>query len=97
MSMKVTVIWDVGVLRRVVSRIALMMEAVSTSETSVSFYETTWRNIAEDTHFLDWSYSAQDGRAYLYEYVGETFDSLTQNIWTSWMAMNSEGKSCVVK
>jgi hypothetical protein len=27
---------------------ALMMEAVSTSETSVSFYETTRRNIPED-------------------------------------------------
>jgi hypothetical protein len=30
--------------------IALMMEAVSTSETSVDFYETTWRNILEDSH-----------------------------------------------
>jgi hypothetical protein len=30
--------------------IALMMEAVSTSETSVSFYQTTRRNIAEDSH-----------------------------------------------
>jgi hypothetical protein len=27
-----------------------MMEAVSTSETSVSFYETTRRNIPEDSH-----------------------------------------------
>jgi hypothetical protein len=30
--------------------IALMMEAVSISETSVNFYETTWRNIAEGYH-----------------------------------------------
>jgi hypothetical protein len=30
--------------------ITLTMEAVSTSETSVSFYETAWRKIAEDSH-----------------------------------------------
>jgi hypothetical protein len=30
--------------------IALMMEAASTSETSVNFYETTRRNIPEDSH-----------------------------------------------
>jgi hypothetical protein len=30
--------------------IILMMEAVSTSETSVNFYQTTWRNIPEDSH-----------------------------------------------
>jgi hypothetical protein len=30
--------------------IALMMEAVSTSETSVNFYETSRRNIPEDSH-----------------------------------------------
>jgi hypothetical protein len=28
--------------------IALMIEAVSTSETSVNFYESTWCNIPED-------------------------------------------------
>jgi hypothetical protein len=28
----------------------LMMEAASTSETSESFYQTTWRNIPEDSH-----------------------------------------------
>jgi hypothetical protein len=28
--------------------IALMMEAASTFETSVNFYETTWRNIPDD-------------------------------------------------
>jgi hypothetical protein len=33
--------------------IALMMEAVSTSETSVSFYQTTRRNIPEDGHQLN--------------------------------------------
>jgi hypothetical protein len=31
--------------------IALMIEAVSTSETSVNFYQTTQRNIPEDGHF----------------------------------------------
>jgi hypothetical protein len=30
--------------------IALMMEAANTSETSVNFYETTRRNITEDSH-----------------------------------------------
>jgi hypothetical protein len=30
--------------------IDLMMEAVSTSETSVNFYETTRHNIPEDSH-----------------------------------------------
>jgi hypothetical protein len=30
--------------------IALMMEAVSTSETSINFYQTTIRNIPEDSH-----------------------------------------------
>jgi hypothetical protein len=29
--------------------VAMMMEAVSTSETSVSFYQTTQRNIPEDS------------------------------------------------
>jgi hypothetical protein len=28
-----------------------MMEAASTSETSVNFYQTTRRNIPEDSHF----------------------------------------------
>jgi hypothetical protein len=32
--------------------IALMMEAVSTSETSVNIYQTTRRNIPEDSHLL---------------------------------------------
>jgi hypothetical protein len=30
----------------------LEMEAVSTSETSVNFYQTTRRNIPEDSHFI---------------------------------------------
>jgi hypothetical protein len=37
-------------LRRVVLLIALMMETVSTSETSVSHNQTTPRNIPEDSH-----------------------------------------------
>jgi hypothetical protein len=35
---------------RIFMAIALMMEAVSTSETSVSYYQTTRRNIPEDNH-----------------------------------------------
>jgi hypothetical protein len=30
--------------------IALMMEAARTPETSVNFYQTTWRNNPEDSH-----------------------------------------------
>jgi hypothetical protein len=33
-----------------VASIAQMMEAASTSETSVNFYQNTWRNNAEDSH-----------------------------------------------
>jgi hypothetical protein len=32
--------------------IALIMEAVNTSETSANFYETTWRSIPEDSHLV---------------------------------------------
>jgi hypothetical protein len=39
------VFWDVA------SCSLLMMEAVSTSETAVSLYETSRRNIPEDGHF----------------------------------------------
>jgi hypothetical protein len=41
-SKKMAVFWVV--------EIALMMEAVSTSETSVNFYQTTRRNNPEDSH-----------------------------------------------
>jgi hypothetical protein len=34
--------------------IALMMEAASTSETSVNFYQTTRRNNPEDSHLNIW-------------------------------------------
>jgi hypothetical protein len=34
----------------IASVIALMMEAVSTSQTSANFYQTTRRNIPEDSH-----------------------------------------------
>jgi hypothetical protein len=40
---------DIGARRP--SFIVLMMEALRTSETSVNFYETTRRNIPEDSHF----------------------------------------------
>jgi hypothetical protein len=60
-SKKMTVFWDVvhcsvveivrasEVLTASIIR-ELMMEAVSVSETSVSFYETARRNIPEDSH-----------------------------------------------
>jgi DNA-binding Lrp family transcriptional regulator len=32
------------------ANICLMMEAVSTTETVVNFYQTTWRSIPEDIH-----------------------------------------------
>jgi hypothetical protein len=35
-----------------VSITSLMMDASSTSETSVNLYETTWHNIPEDSHLL---------------------------------------------
>jgi hypothetical protein len=43
--MKMAIFW--GCL---LQGIALMMEAASTTETSVNFYETTRRNIPEDSH-----------------------------------------------
>jgi hypothetical protein len=42
------VFWVVAQCSLVV--IALMMEAASISETSVNFYQTTWRNNPEDCH-----------------------------------------------
>jgi hypothetical protein len=58
-----TVFWDVapcslveidrrfrGVTASITKAIALMMEAASTSETSVNFYQTTRRNNPEDSH-----------------------------------------------
>jgi hypothetical protein len=35
------IFWDV---------VVMMVEAVSTSETSVNFYQTKWRNNPEDSH-----------------------------------------------
>jgi hypothetical protein len=42
-----------------------MMEAVSTSDTSVNFYQTTRRNIPEDSH-LDTETVSMDGNMYLW-------------------------------
>jgi uncharacterized integral membrane protein len=36
----------------VASIIALMMEAANTSETSINFYQRTWRNLPETVIFL---------------------------------------------
>jgi hypothetical protein len=49
----------------IIRAIALMMEAVHTSETSVSFYKTTRRNIPEDGHLhtrLRENLKSQQGR-----------------------------------
>jgi hypothetical protein len=51
--MKITVFWDVApcsLVEVIIRAIALMMDAASTSETSVNFYQTTQRNIPEDSH-----------------------------------------------
>jgi hypothetical protein len=48
-SMKMTVFWVVAPYS-LVEVIALMMEAASTSEISVNFYQTTWYNNPEDSH-----------------------------------------------
>jgi hypothetical protein len=56
--MKMTIFWDVAPcsLVEVVSEVlaacitAMMMEAASTSEKSVNFYQTTRRNITEENH-----------------------------------------------
>jgi hypothetical protein len=53
--MKMTVFWDIAPCSlletdRNFSAIALMVETINTSETSVNFYETTRRNIPEDSH-----------------------------------------------
>jgi hypothetical protein len=52
-SMKMAVFWVVAPCSLDVSEvlIALMMEAASICETSVNFYQTTWRNNPEDSHF----------------------------------------------
>jgi hypothetical protein len=42
--------WDVP-LCNPVDNDCLMMEAVMSSETSVNVYQTTWRNIPEDSRF----------------------------------------------
>jgi hypothetical protein len=50
--MKMTVVWDVVPCSLVeASFVALMMEAKSTSKTSVNFYQTTRRNSPEDNQF----------------------------------------------
>jgi hypothetical protein len=43
---KIAVFWDTAPCRA----IALMMEAVNTSETSVNVYKTTRRNSPQDSH-----------------------------------------------
>jgi hypothetical protein len=41
-----------------------MMEAASTSETSLKFYQTTRRNNTEDSHFQQTNTNAQKRRIY---------------------------------
>jgi hypothetical protein len=50
-SMKMAVFWDVATCS--------VMEAASTSERSVNFYQTTWRNNPEDSRLctnFDWKF-----------------------------------------
>jgi hypothetical protein len=47
---------------RMQDKISLMMGAASTSETSVNFYQTTWRNNPEDSHLQDRSTLAISGK-----------------------------------
>jgi hypothetical protein len=49
--------------------IALMMEAANTSETSVNFYQTTRRNIPEDSHLYSHSLFFQLRGRVSYPYV----------------------------
>jgi hypothetical protein len=50
-SMKMLVFWDMAQFSLVeVERIVLIMQTVSTSETSVYFIETTRRNISEGSN-----------------------------------------------
>jgi hypothetical protein len=48
--MKMAVFWVIAPCNLVEVLIALMMEAVSISETSANFYQTTRRNNPEDSH-----------------------------------------------
>jgi hypothetical protein len=51
--MRMVVFWVADVSESVImALIALMMEAASTSETSVNFYQNTLRNNPEDSHLL---------------------------------------------
>jgi hypothetical protein len=54
-SIKMTDCWDIApnsLIETDCPGDALMMEAVSTSETSVNFYQTTWCNIPRTVIFL---------------------------------------------
>jgi hypothetical protein len=53
--MKMAAFWDIAPcsLVEVYRRFIALIEIASTSETSVNFYQTTWRNIPEDSHHLN--------------------------------------------
>jgi hypothetical protein len=54
-----------SIIRTIGAIIALAMETVSSSETSVNFYETTLRNIQEDSHLYRMKLSAHRGKLQL--------------------------------
>jgi hypothetical protein len=56
-SIKMAVFWDV-VPCSLVEVITLMIEAASTSEMSVNFYQTTWRKNPEDSHLQHSTYDS---------------------------------------
>jgi hypothetical protein len=48
-SVKMSVFWDVAP-RSLAKVYTLLMEAATTSATSINFYQTIWLNILEDSH-----------------------------------------------
>jgi hypothetical protein len=58
--MNMAVLWVVAPCSLVIRAIALMMEAASTSETSVISYQTTRRNNPEDSHLVQYCSKVHD-------------------------------------
>jgi hypothetical protein len=56
----------------------LMMEAASTSETSVNFYHTTWRNFLKDSHLH--TRRRENLKSHLLAFVNHIFSSFIKRI-----------------
>jgi hypothetical protein len=72
-SMKMVVFW---------ANISLMMEAVSSFETSASFYQTTWHNIREDRHLQERAYHAW--HSLLHQHESESRNNALYNARSSY-------------